>query len=166
MRIKGIRKLESKVNKFLAPFGLKSVFGLDFAYLTENEVVQFPVFMTERVDNIFAEWLKDTFNFDVPNMFIFSLLHEVGHHYTIDDFDDKDFEKDEKRKAKISENLEKDYKKYSRKYFALPIEYSANEWAVNYFIENEAEVLKKGKELQKAFYHFYKRNHLDNNGNR
>lgn len=159
MKLKGVRKLESKVNKFLAPFNLKSKLGDEFAYFFVSEIVQFSIAITERSDAEYIKFIKNEFDYDVPNMFLFSFLHEVGHHMTNDELEEEDFEEDEFQKFEISEHMNDDnYEEYSLKYFHCPTEFLANEWAIDYYRNHEEEVNRKGKEMIKAFKHFYKIN--------
>ena len=158
-KMKGVRKLEKKVNKFLAPFGVKSVLGDEFAYYCVSELVQFSIEQVEKNDAEYIKFIKNEFNYDVPSMFLFSFLHEVGHHMTMDDFEEEELENDEMQKFEISEHInEENYSEYSLKYFHCPTEIVANEWAVEYFKNHEAEIMRKGKEMLKAFQHFYKVN--------
>lgn len=161
MKLKGVRKLESKVNKFLAPFNLKSKLGEDFAYFFDSELVQFSVELVNEIDEEYIDFIKNEFDYNVPNMFLFSFLHEVGHHMTADELEEKDFEEDDALKFEISENINTDnFHEYALKYFHCPTEYLANKWAIDYYRKHEKEVNRKGKEMLLAFRHFYKINRV------
>jgi len=76
--------------------------------------------------------LKDKFNIDIPRdkMFIFSLLHEIGHFMTYDNIDQAQYLKDLK-------NVEDDDFLTYRQVYG---EYVADVWAVD-FINNNKKVL-------------------------
>lgn len=136
-------KLVEMVDDFLAPFGLDSDYDADFSYDIEEERVYFSILVAERSDRLFKEYIKKTFNFDVPSIFMISLLHEVGHAETIKDITFKQFKKDLKAKNLLIERLEaisKDDPTYDAifsEYFDLGVEKVATQWAVNYYKENK-----------------------------
>lgn len=136
-------KLVNMVDDFLAPFGLDSDYDTDFSYDIEEERVYFSILVAERSDRLFKEYIKKTFNFDVPSIFMISLLHEVGHAETIKDITFKQFKKDRRAKNVLIERLEavsKDDPAYDvifSEYFDLGVEKVATQWAINYYKTNK-----------------------------
>ena len=132
-----IDTLVSMVDTFLEPFGLDSDFDTDFFYDPEDETVFFSLIISERADRLFRKYVHDTFSFNIPNIFMFSLLHEVGHSQTLWTFPKKILRDTEEQKRKISKALEKtNSDEFFLKYFDLEVERLATEWAVNYYKTN------------------------------
>lgn len=122
------------VDDFLKPFGVDSDFSSDFSYDPEDDRVYFSLLIGERQERLFRKYVQEKFNYTIPNIFMLTLLHEVGHAYTF-----FSFSKDEIRTARrAKEHLEKELKRnnidsvYIR-YFDLPIEKVATEWAIAYY---------------------------------
>ena len=138
MKLKGTKKLTAQMDSFLRPFGVKSLLGKDFAYYPVTEQVQFTIVMEERADRVFAQFIAETFQYKVKDMFLFSLLHEVGHHLTLEDFEDDEIEKEWKHKSKIEWEIDDtNYDEKLMEYFNLPSEYAATAWAVSYMRDHE-----------------------------
>ena len=129
--------LVSLVDKFLEPFGCDSDFDSDFSYDPEDERVYFSIMVSERADRLFKQYVKKTFSFEIPNIFMLSLLHEVGHFYTLHTFSKLRMKTAHDAKELISEALEMDDDDeiYSL-YFDLSIEKVATAWAVDYYKAN------------------------------
>lgn len=159
MRIKGIKKLNAHMNKFLSPFGLKCTFGSDFAYWTESELIQYTIFLHQDSDVYFSDFIKKEFDFSVTDIFLVSLLHEVGHYYTIDDFEEDELLEDEYAKAGLTRNPLITEKERNFRYFNLPVEYAATEWAIDFLRDNPSIYHQWGIMLE-HFRHFYKKNNI------
>ena len=129
--------LVSLVDEFLKPFGCDSDFSSDFSYDPEDERVYFSIAVTERADRLFKSYVKKTFHFDIPHIFMISLLHEVGHFYTLHTFSKMRLEAAHSAKDLIEEALkmDDDDEIYSL-YFDLSIEKVATAWAVDYYRKN------------------------------
>lgn len=129
--------LVSLVDDFLKPFGCDSDFSGDFSYDPEDERVYFSIAVSERADRLFKEYVKKTFHFEIPNIFMLSLLHEVGHFFTFHTFSKMRLETAHEAKKLIEEALEIDNcdEIYSL-YFDLSIEKVATAWAVDYYKNN------------------------------
>lgn len=130
--------LVSLVDDFLEPFGLDSELDSDFGYDSEDERVYFSILYTERSDRLFKQYIQKEFNFDPPNLFMISLLHEVGHAYTLPTFSKTIIKATNKAKKLIEKELEKnDSDTIYSSYFDLSIEKVATAWAVDYYKSNK-----------------------------
>lgn len=129
--------LVSLVDEFLEPFGCDSDFSSDFSYDPEDERVYFSIAFSERADRLFRKYVEKTFHFNIPHIFMISLLHEVGHFYTLPMFSKMRLETAHEAKRLIEEALEMDDcdEIYSL-YFDLSIEKVATAWAVDYYRKN------------------------------
>lgn len=144
------------VDEFLAPLDCDSDFDADFYYDEEENTVYFSVLVAERAERLFKQYVKTTFNFETPNIFVLSLLHEVGHAQTLGNFSKKEKRNAHKQKEIIEKELKiNDNDEVYSRYFDINIEKVATAWAVKYYQENVARCEKFynifEKELHKQF---------------
>ena len=164
-KLKGIKELNRAVTKALEIFDIDNAYlREDFEYRFEKNALGFAITTTE-VDEWFNEFIKVTFDYDVTNTFIISILHEIGHAETADFITDKAYEKCLIEKIKISEALLhldsiETAKALEFKYFALPDEYEATAWAVEYAREHAEELEEMWEEINTALQAFYRLNGL------
>lgn len=128
----------SLVDEFLEPFGIDSDFSSDFSYDPEDERVYFSIMVSERADRLFKQYVLSHFHFEISNIFMISLLHEVGHAFTLNSFSKMEIKNDHLAKETIEEMLHADDSDdiYSL-YFDLKIERVATAWAINYYKANK-----------------------------
>ena len=164
MKVKGVRKLNSVVSAQLKDFGIKrAVLSDEYCYMCNKEEVQFKL-TTDIEDEWLEEFIKERFGYVVPNIFIISLLHEVGHHFTYDDVDGSVLSFCEDEKARIESEIvtasDERSKALEWEYFNLPDEIVATAWAVKYAREHEDEMVEKWNTIAVALKEFYERNGL------
>lgn len=129
--------LVSLVDDFLEPFGLDSDFDSDFSYDPSEDRVYFTVIVSERSDRLFKQYISNEFHFDPPSIFMISLLHEVGHAYTLSSFSQMKIKNAHRAKKLIEQELAKnDSDSVYSQYFDLKIEKVATAWAVEYYKAN------------------------------
>ena len=109
--------------------------GSMFIYYPEERIIQISnvVDEVELEGNKFLEkYLYEEFNFYIQRdkMFIFSLLHEIGHYFT---FDMNNYDNYCKMLKTIPDD---DYLEYRK----IPEEYEADKWAIE-FIKNNKDIL-------------------------
>lgn len=164
--VKGLKKLNSVITKQLKGFGIsKAVCSDDFSYWCIEEEVHYKLTQTIE-DEWFMEFIEETFGYAPTNPFIMSLLHEVGHHITIDIVEDEDMDFSEDEKERISEEMQtadaERTKALEWEYFNLPDEIVATEWAVDYAVNHTEELEDMWQEILKALAEFYERNGVTN----
>lgn len=116
----------------------------------------------EPIANIeWKEFLKKEFNFDLTceNVFAISVLHELGHHYTISKFD-TDIWNELAEELTIAE-IEDDHERHQA-YFRLQIEYVATAWAVEFYRMNEETMRTWNHRLNCAIRHYLKKHPAKN----
>lgn len=109
--------------------------GSMFLYYPEERIIQISnvIDEVELEGNKFLEkYLYEEFNFYIQQdkMFIFSLLHEIGHYFT---FDMDNYDNYCKMLKTIPDD---DYLEYRK----IPEEYEADKWAIE-FIKNNKDIL-------------------------
>ena len=164
-RVRGEKKLNKAVSLQLKPFGIsKAECSNEYAYYRNSERITFKLTEDTLEDRWFMEFVKERFNFDVKYPFIFSLLHEVGHHMTDDDLDDITYHFCESEKMFIDEEMQTADMRKSKdlewKYFGLPDEILATTWAVDYMKSHPRKVERMWNEILVALKKFYRKNGL------
>ena len=152
--MKGKRKFRNVIAKVLENFDVRVVLGEDFSYDPETHTVYFTPF-TCSVDEFHRQWISDFLDFTVTkrNYFLFSLLHEVGHHYTMESLTDEDLEYETLCRQALKFSDESDNRK-NEAYFRLPSEIIATQWAI-YFMKDYPRWCKKmTKRIYKALDKF------------
>lgn len=134
------------INEFLEPFECEAKVGLDFAFYSESNTITYSLVLVDRFAQSFENYCKSLFPDVQANIFIWSLLHEVGHRETEDDFDDEEWE--EYMEVIGSELSEQEY-------YSLPIEHAATVWAGEYIQSHEKEITRLWEDLAAALKKFY-----------
>lgn len=137
---------------------LNVVEGEDFCfYHGKKNVIQWGVFIQDDIDNNFLQFFDEygcTLCFS--NAFVPSLLHEVGHYLTMPNFSSDEILTEQKQKARTKK---KPSIKTNYWYWELPMEFSANLWAIQ-FINRHIEWIK---ELTSLCNDFLKKIYEDEN---
>lgn len=164
MKLRGKKKLVEVVTKIVKEFGLEGAVlsYQEWEYDRKTDKIKF----TPRVDwtdKVFNDFLADEFGMVNPNIFIISLLHEVGHYMTDDEFDEIDdlylWNAKQDNLAKLNATHdEKELKALEYIYFRLPDEYAATEWAVDFYESHPQWVAKMTAKVNKALCKFNKKN--------
>ena len=165
MKIRGLKKLNSVITKQLTPFGIyKALCSDDFSYWYTKEEIHYRLEQTIE-DEWFMDFITETFGYKPTYPFLMSILHEVGHHYTIDDIDTDIELYCEDEKERIENEMQtadaERTKALEWEYFNLPDEIVATEWAVAYAAEHTAELAEMWAEILEALQEFYKKNKIE-----
>ena len=95
------------------------------------------------------------------DIFLWSLLHEIGHSETLDDLDDEVEEHCIEIKQKLNEHPDWSIEICNAIYFNCPDERAATDWAGEYLETHYAEISLFWIKLQKAIKEFYKLNAIN-----
>ena len=153
----------SKIARLIEKFtdgDCTAVFKKDgFYYYPGDEEIGFRI--NENINdesNIeWAKFLKETFNFTLTqeNLFTMSILHELGHHHTVDFFSAEEWE---------TQALEKNIQDLEgtermQAYFNMPIEKTATEWAVMFYTLGIKNMRAWNQRFNCAIAHALKKSH-------
>ena len=162
-----VEELNRVVNDFTERFGLRAELGEDFAYYPESEVVTYSLLINERADRTFSTFLRENFPDIEADLFLWSLLHEVGHHMTIDQWEDAEQDEFDEKKDRLSllyreEDGEsgEEIDELFYDYYETPDEFEATSWAADYMRENSEEVEKFNREMKDMLMHFFFLNNI------
>lgn len=165
IKLKGLNKLNKTISDIVKPFGIAEAFcDTSYAYYFDSEKIGFQI-TEDEPDKIFNQFVKERFNYTVKNQFVFSLLHEIGHHKANDDIDGEVYDFCLEEKERISEELgkvktKKERKKLHYQYFNLPDEIMATAWAVKYAKKHPKKIDKMWTQCETALHNFYKANKI------
>ena len=105
-------------------------------------------------------YLKKEFDFDLTNenVFAMSLLHELGHYYTWDQFDEDEWNADRAHEDKINKTMTVDnFFDKQAEYFNMPTERAATAWAIDtYRASGEVVMRHWNRRFNCAIRHFEK----------
>lgn len=129
-----------------------------FCYQPEDKVIGISLTEDNSSNGEWAKYLKATFDFTLTkeNLFAMSILHELGHHYTVDYFED-----DEWIEQATEEALgDLTGSERQQAYFNLPIEKVATEFAVKVYNANKRDMRKWCHRLNCAVKHYENLHHV------
>lgn len=115
---------------------LTVVLGDEFTYIYVESTVIFGTEHLPEEQKLFCDHIKETYGLDISqkeDYELFSLLHEIGHHFTMDDLEDEEAENELLMRNLI--HCIDDVATANETYFNLPSEVMANDWAFDHFEE-------------------------------
>ena len=133
---KVLDKLQVIVNDFVAQFDLTAQLGTDFGYYWYDEVVEYAVIVNKRFDTLFTKFLTERYPDVTAPLFIWSLLHEIGHAETFDFFDEGAYAVFYEFKRSLDANNDADVMEY----YNCPDELCATNWAYLYIRDNAPKI--------------------------
>ena len=138
--------IDDIINNFTEThFGVCASMDTDFFYDPEEDDVTYAFVVSEKNDRMFMECVHSIAPNLTCDIFLLSLLHEVGHHYT---WDNLTYE-------------EQCYSPSGKEYYYCPKEIVATKWAIEYILSHVAEVKTFWEELQPHIIKFYADNNVE-----
>lgn len=144
--------------RFFKDMGFPCATGLDidFYYYPESISIGYALVVSERTARLFPEFAKaNGLQYETP-IFILCLLHELGHHYTMDLFGDDELCDYFEQKEQLGDSDE-DFVTY----FSIPDEYEATMWAINFINTHPSEIKLLDISLAQAFAEFVEVNGIE-----
>lgn len=164
-RLKRTEKLDKMVTNFVKKFGCEAELGSEFCYWHGEDLINYSLVVPCDTDDFWKEFVYRTFNYKIENIFMFSLLHEVGHHFTMDNFSKKQRNAEnrmtEEIESKLSISTSKTVDKgLNFKYFNMPMEKVATKWAIRYYKKHRREINHFWHKFRKELKKFYQANNV------
>ena len=149
--------LDKKITRYCKKFGIKKAISSDeFAYYPETETINYTMYIYET-DLQFIDLVNKKYSVDIrPWYFIFCLLHEVGHHLTLDELTEEDLLNDLFLRQIVIPNIE-NTDKCGRAYINLIAEDLATSWAINYIDTHLEECKLMQNKFLKVMTHYEKK---------
>ena len=164
-KLKAVKTLETVLTDMFRDFGIAKVsIGTDDAYYHSlKEIVIQPYIKEENC--FFDEFVEERFGIQLNNSMLMGLLHELGHHETMDDISETIQDMCEEEVDRIETEMgivttEAEVRRLEWQYFTLPNEIIATYWAVD-FIKNNPDLIRYWNRLTTtAMKQFYKVNNI------
>ena len=148
---KNIEILNNALNDFLQPFDCEATLGTDFEYFYPLSLIRYTLVVTDIQEDSFLNFCESLFPDIKADIFLWSFLHELGHHETLDDFDDMTH-------MVYHSIINSDIRLSDEYYYNLPIEKAATEWAGNYILTHAKDVYKLWQKIQPIIRQIYQEN--------
>lgn len=166
--LKGTEKLNRVFEKFFEGLGYGEIeceLSTEFAYWTDD-LITYTLIEMPLYDIGFKTYLKETYpKMPECSMMVFSLLHELGHHLTLDNIPKRKQEKCKRIKEKLLNRKCRSAKAVIQKqkdYCNIYDEKIATQKAVQILEKNYDYILKFEKIWFKAVMEFYHKNGITN----
>lgn len=155
--------LTKTVNQFVSKFGCTAEPGLEFVYYDDN-TIQYSIIITDEFSESFKDF-ADSLGFPKDlEIFVLSILHELGHHNTL--------ELVPKHIKIINHLIKKIYnilirinyewvEKLSYKYYNLYVEKVATWWAVQYARDHHKALLRFQQDIARELNSLYEKIELE-----
>lgn len=131
-----LNELHEVISDFLAPYDVTCYLGTDFSYYWVSETIEYTVLVSERQDALFQNFVDTRYPDIHAPIFLWSLLHELGHHETDDYFTEEAHIIFDEYKATLRPELDKDVIEY----YNIPDEATATNWAYLFLRDNTEKV--------------------------
>ena len=154
--LKGINEINNILNDFLEEFDCTADVAEDFEYLYAESLIHYSFVISEKGEKEFIESVNRHNPIVNCDTFLWSLLHELGHHETIDDLSDNEY---------ADSQIMKDFVEFgivpTDIYYYCPDEVAATAWAVQYANSHIDLLQDLWNRLQPAIMNFYKINNVE-----
>ena len=162
MEIKGIKKIDKIINNFtMKNFGVTARFDTEFeAFCDEGrKLIGYTLITTEGGEGQFIEDATRRYPEINADIFLWALMHEIGHCMTEDMWTPEEREYFYYQKDMIYE-MEVEEEGMNAWYHACPDEFFATKWAGDYMRNHPKKMKKFWNELQVAMLQMYEKNNL------
>ena len=145
-QLTALKNITNILNEFLESFDCTAMPDTDFAYYTASNTISYAFVLADNHEKTFIKFVHNLFPNINANIFLWSFLHELGHHETEDDFEDEEWDE----YLNIVHTIKND-----EEYYNLPIEFAATYWAGEYIMNHESEIKTLWNKLAPAIQIFY-----------
>ena len=160
MLSKEIYEINNIINEFLKPFELIAELGTDFDYCFLEDKIHYTFVVGDTSSKLFIKNAEKRFPNVYADVFLWSLLHEVGHSETLDDLDDGVEELCMEIKKGLNEHTDWSVEHRHMVYFNCPDEVAATDWAGEYMMNHKDEITIFWNKLQPVIKKFYELNEV------
>lgn len=154
MYSKNFKYYVNTINEYLQEFLDRNEFdcdvelGTDFAYWYSKSLITYTLAITDKQGESFVAFAESLFPDIKADVFLWSFLHELGHHETLDDFDGV-------AHFVYHQIVNSDIPMSANYYYNLPIEKAATEWAGEFMRNNTDEVYRLWQKVQPVIKKIY-----------
>ncbi len=152
------RKLSALAQEFIGN-ECPVAYGPMWAFWFGDDVITWGGDESRILNEAWKRYLKAEFDFDLTNenVFTLSLLHELGHYYTWDQFDEDEWDADRAHEEVINKTMTvENFFDNQFEYFNMPTERAATEWAISCYNANKVAIRHWNRRFMCAIRHFEK----------
>ena len=167
-KLKGTKAILKVVNEFTQSFGIKAVWGEEFIAMPSDMKIRFTVVIDNALHKCFLEDCERRFPEVHAHIFLWLLMHEIGHCMTTDAWEVDDTWYFLKAKKKLrryimngSDDIDTITYHLNEIYHAFPDEFLATKWAGEYMGNHPKKMQKFNKKLNKAMIKFIQKNSIE-----
>ena len=146
---KHVSAIINTLNEFLEDYDCEVKQDKEFAYYPAVSQITFALEVPTVFDETFMKFVTERHPDIKADVFLWSFLHEVGHHETEDDFDDDEWECYMRSIFSCNDDME---------YYNLPIEAAATDWAADFMRTHSSETKILWEKLQPEILAYHKEN--------
>jgi hypothetical protein len=159
MKVKGMKAITKVVNEFTQTFGVTAEWGIEFEALPTDKIIHFTIIVDEDMDRVFLEDAETRFPAVHANLFLWLLMHEIGHCMT-DHLWTMD---DEAYFMKVKDKLDEYFdtsESVNEWYHTIGDEYMATKWAGEYMTAHPKKMKRFCRRMNKAMEIFCEKNEI------
>lgn len=158
-KLKGVKEIDDIINIFtLTNFGLNARLAPEFLAFCDERTVGYTFIIASTDNKFFIEDAQARFPTVHADIFLWLLMHEIGHCMTYRMWSEEDLTCFWQRKEDLTKEPNEWYR--NNWYHAIPDEFFATRFA-GMFMENNPSIIKQfWNKLQPALFNFYKINNL------
>lgn len=157
-KLKGIKKIDKLINKFTKQFGITANLGTEFQAFCDDHTIEYTLVIAEEDIKYFIEDAEKRYPDIKTDIFLWCLLHEIGHIITDVLWTDEELEYFEAQKNEMMCYSDTDLR--NNWYHCIPDEFFATRWAGNYMRKHPKKIANFWAEMQAEIIKFYKKNGL------
>lgn len=158
MKVKGMKKFEKIINEFTQTFGVTAYWNPAFEALPAQKIIGFTVVVDGDMNECFLNDAEVRFPEVHASLFLWLLMHEIGHCMTDHLWTPDDETYFKKAKKHLDKAFGEDVIRKNNWYHKIGDEYMATKWAGEYMIAHPKKMAKFNKKLNEAMKVFCKKN--------
>jgi hypothetical protein len=155
-KIKGLKRINKIINEFTSQFGVRADLDSEFEAFCDEKRIGYVLFFNEDDKNFFIEDARKRYPGITADIFLWCLLHEIGHCMTEEMWTEEECLYFAEQKEAMT-NIEDDQLRNDW-YHACPDEFFATKWAGDYMMNHTEEIAELWTKLQAAIIRMYKKN--------
>ena len=163
MKLKGVKKLDKGISQMVRKYICEDI-TCKFSpiFCISDDTLYYSLFIDEDCNRDWSKWLKKTYGTRYSrdfSIFALSILHEIGHYFTLDDFDETEaFAGKEELIIDLDADTEAQQTEKRFSYWNLPVEKAATDWAIDFYNSHKKEMKIFCKDCEAFITSFYNKN--------
>ena len=157
-KLKGIKRIDRIINDFTAQFGITANLDTEFQAFCNDMTIGYTLVFDAVNKELFIEDVKARYPEVTADIFLWCLMHEIGHCMTEQMWSEEEREYFNYQKDRLA--FQEEDQDRADWYHACPDEFFATKWAGDYMRKHPKKIAKFWNELQAATMRMYRKNGL------